>query len=54
MWFANMLSFFWILNNQDTINIIADKNIGKVDSFSSVFAEVIIIIAFITCAGNFI
>jgi hypothetical protein len=33
--------------------IIADKNIGKVDSFSSVFAEVIIIIAFITCAGNF-
>jgi hypothetical protein len=27
------------LNNQDTINIIADKNISKVDSFSSVFAE---------------
>jgi hypothetical protein len=35
------------MNNQDIINIIADKNIGKVDSFSSVFAEVIIIIAFI-------
>jgi hypothetical protein len=43
------------LNNQDIINIIADKNISKVDFFSSVFAKVKVIttIAFITCAGNF-
>jgi hypothetical protein len=48
---VNILSSFCILNNQD---IIADKNINKVDSFSSVFAKVITTIAFITCAGNFI